>query len=58
MAALAFGVSFVAFRKKRMPVRLLGGVVLGLAFIGVFLALIILGGDAAQSDAITYTEKK
>lgn len=45
LAVLAFAISFVVLRKKTMPVRLIGGAALGLAFVGALLALLILGGD-------------
>ena len=56
--AAAFGISFAVLRKKKMSVQILGGAVLGLALVGAFLVLIILGGDSAEPGAVTYTERK
>ena len=56
--AVACGISFAVLRKKKMSVRILGGAVLGLVLVGVFLGLLILGGDSAEPGAVTYTERK
>ena len=56
--AVAYGISFAILRKKKVSVRILGGAVLGLVFVGAFLVLIILGGDSAEPGAVTYTERK
>ena len=56
--AVACGISFAVLRKNKMSVRILGGAVLGLVLVGVFLGLLILGGDSAEPGAVTYTERK
>lgn len=58
LVALAFAVSFGALRKKNLSVRILSGMLPGLVLVGLFLTLIIIGGDPAQPGAATCSESK
>ena len=58
LVVVSFGLSFLAFRKKKLSVRFTAGALLAAVLVGIFIGFILMGGDPAQAGAVSYKPEK
>jgi lipopolysaccharide export LptBFGC system permease protein LptF len=58
LVLVAFALSFVHLRRAKMWIRVSAGALLTCLLVGLFVALVVLGGDPATPDSSTHTVTK